>query len=79
MKFLTIALTSMAIGMSAASASVPVSMPDTLDGLTIKKSDVTIIARHGADGPAGDDRGGRGKGGKGGKRGGGADDGPNHT
>jgi hypothetical protein len=39
-----------------------------------------LIARHGADDPAGDDRGGRsGKGGKGGKGRGGRDDGPNHT
>ena len=42
-----------------------------------------LIARHGADDPAGDDRGGKngksGKGGKGGKGRGGHDDGPNHT
>jgi merozoite surface protein 4 len=36
-----------------------------------KKSRVARVARHGADDPAGDDRGGR--------RGGGNDDGPNHT
>ena len=42
--------------------------------------EIMVIARHGADDPAGDDRGGKsGKGGKGGKGRGGHDDGPNHT
>ena len=36
------------------------------------------LAKHGADDPPGDDRGGR-RGGKGGKGRGGHDDGPNHT
>lgn len=40
-------------------------------------SHAIIVARRGADDPAGDDHGGKVRGGKGGK--GGLDDGPNHT
>ena len=54
--------------------------PAFCDGGRVGVAPATLwqLAKHGADDPPGDDRGGR-RGGKGGKGRGGHDDGPNHT
>ncbi len=74
------------LGLTATALASPASAVDStplaISGTTSPDGSILILARHGADDPAGDDRGGdkgkRGKG-KGGKGRGGLDDGPNHT
>jgi hypothetical protein len=51
-------------------------MPSPTNVTASDSSKLLLLARHGADDPAGDDRGGRGRDGKGR---GGHDDGPNHA
>jgi len=86
-------VTGAASGFAATAPGVDLGLRDSVVASTAQPAGDIVIARRGADDPAGDDHGGRGRGkddkgkddkggknkGKGGKGRGGHDDGPNHT